>query len=427
MLKNAKDAIATVPKRSITGSSLGLLLSLVLFVPSLTLYLGLASSMALGASVMAIIVIVIFVAPKAAHPYAIGAGRISIGVLILLILFVLSLHLMIATFIHPVDLVRATQSLVPLGLIMLAGYGMGRLLLAVRDATVEWAVYLCFAFMCGFGVLAASGYVLPISVIYFKPVFPYTEPSHFALAFLPLLLFGCVNLTGSARLTLLVSGLLMGWALESLTLLAGWLLIALICLRSNVIIFLLLFLALLGTQLETSYYLDRLNFSLDTENLSALVYLQGWQFITESITLSKGWGLGFQQLGVQGSNVIAADIIYSVLGNYSNLLDGGFTFAKITSEFGVFSLPLIILYTVLVLRAARHLRAKSLRASKRVPAITLAQCFVVCYTIELFVRGTGYFSGTTILLVASITTLSLKPLRGRLSISKHEGCGALSH
>jgi hypothetical protein len=409
MHNSVNDVIVSAPTWSLKAITLGLLLSLVLVVPSLAFYFGLASSMALGASVMSIIVIGVCTKLRAARPYQIWVGRISSCVLILLVLIVISLHFVIATFILPVDLERATQSLVPLALILLAGYGMGGVLLTVRDTAIDRAVYLCFALMCGVGLLAASGFVPTGSEIYFKPVFPYTEPSHFALAFLPLLLFGCVSLTGSTKLVLLVSGLAMGWALESLTLLAGWLMIALICLRNRAILFLLVILVLVGAQLDISYYLDRLDFGNNTKNLSTLVYLQGWQLITESLTLSNVWGLGFQQLGVHGSNVIAADEIFSILGGNSNLLDGGFTFAKIVSEFGVLSLPLMVLYIAFVLNAARHLRWKSLRASKEVSAITLAQCVVVCFIIELFVRGSGYFSGTTLLLAASVTTLSLRP------------------
>jgi hypothetical protein len=259
------------------------------------------------------------------------------------------------------------------------------------------------------GFLAAGGYVSPISANYFKPVFPFTEPSFFALALLPLLMFGCVSLSGSAKVAMLVSAVVISLALESLTFMAGWLLIILICFRSISIIFVLIALTLLATQLDISYYLDRLGFSADTKNLSTLVYLQGWQLIPESLRLSMGWGLGFQQLGIQGSSVIAAESINSILGNDANLLDGGFTFAKITSEFGALSLLIIMLYLPLALRAARHLRCKSLGAGREAPALTLAQCVVVCFTIELFIRGSGYFGGTTLLLAASVTILSIRP------------------
>jgi hypothetical protein len=41
------------------------------------------------------------------------------------------------------------------------------------------------------------------------------------------------------------------------------------------------------------------------------------------------------------------------------------------------------------------------------PAVDFARCVIVSFVLELVIRGTGYFSGTTILLVAGLTTLSI--------------------
>ncbi len=365
--------------------------------------------MALGASGMAILVICVVVLRTVIRSDKFRAGWTSLSVLILLTLAGILVHLAVADFIQPVDLARAIQSLVPLSLVLLAGYGMACLFATARDADVERAVYLCFGLMCGVGLLAALGYAPPNSSNYFKPVFPFTEPSHFALVSLSLLMYSCVSLSGSAKFAVLVGGFATAWTLENLTFMAGFFLVALICLRSIVIIFLLTVLALLATQIDISYYLDRLDISIDSTNLSALVYLQGLQLIFESLRLTMGWGLGFQQLGVHGTNVLAADSINSILGNDSNLLDGGFAFAKITSEFGALSILPIMLYVQIFFRAARHLRYKSIGKSKEVPALTLAQCVVVCFSIEIFVRGSGYFSGSTILLASSIAILSIRP------------------
>jgi hypothetical protein len=156
--------------------------------------------------------------------------------------------------------------------------------------------------------------------------------------------------------------------------------------------------------LDTSYYTDRLDFSEDTTNLSTIIYIQGWQLIGESLTNSNGWGLGFQQLGLRGTEVPAADIIFNLVQGYGNVLDGGFTFAKVVSEFGVLGFVAIGIYLRWFWTSFRQLR----RAARSVPADTarmFAQCSIVSYFIELFVRGTGYFNGTTVLLVASFWIL----------------------
>jgi len=157
----------------------------------------------------------------------------------------------------------------------------------------------------------------------------------------------------------------------------------------------------LASQLDLSYYLSRLDFSGEAQNLSTVVYIQGWQLIPESLARSGGWGLGFQQLGRHGTDVPASDIIFALVGGYGNVLDGGFTFAKIISEFGVFGLLLIGLYLVIVWRSIRHLRYAAKGIENRA-CNTFAQCVIVSYLIELFIRGAGYFTGTAILLVASL-------------------------
>jgi hypothetical protein len=160
-----------------------------------------------------------------------------------------------------------------------------------------------------------------------------------------------------------------------------------------------------------NYYVGRINFSEDTRNLSTVIYIQGWQLIGESLANSGGWGLGFQQLGLRGTNVPAADTIFNLVQGYGNVLDGGFTFAKVVSEFGVFGFVAVGIYIVLAWRTFRQLR----RAARGVPsgaARMFAQCIVVSFLIELFVRGTGYFNGTTVYLVTSLWILYAAKTRG---------------
>jgi len=384
---------------------LGGLLALVLFLPTLTFYIGVATSMALGACAVAVVVIL----ASLSRFQTFGSARLSIGALIAMALAAVLVHLVIAALMRPVDVVRASLSLIPLVLVLLSGFCLGRLMRAGRHAATEGAVYFCLALSCVSGLVALFGLVPPNSGAYFKPVFPFTEPSHFALSFLPVFMYACVRLNGRAKVAVLLGGLFMGWSLESLTLIVGWLLVAFICVRKSSIALMLAALALLGTQLDLSYYLDRLDFGGDAQNVSALVYVQGWQLVVESLGESSGWGLGLQQLGVQGSHVEAADLIFATLGESSNLLDGGFTFAKLVSEFGVLGLLLTISYLVLAHRCALALRCSSRGSLEEMPATTLAQCVVVCFLVEMFVRGEGYFSGTTLLLCAAVTILSMQP------------------
>jgi hypothetical protein len=399
----------SLARRLSPGLSIGLLLPVVLCVPSLLLYLGLASSMALGACVAALVVLGLHLAVRHATPDARWATRLSIAAIIVLLVATIVLHLLVAAVLRPVDPTRAGLSLIPLALMLTAGYGLGQLLCSARARAVDAAVYSSLWLLSALSLAAVAGLVPPLSDSFFKPVFPYTEPSHFALAFVPLLMYGSVRLRGRARLGLLAIGLAIGWALESLTLMAGWLLIATVCLRKTASLALLGLVALAATQLDTSYYLDRLDFGGEDQNLSTLVYVQGWQLMVESLRLSSGWGLGFQQLGVRGTGVDASDLIYAVLGENSNLLDGGFALSKIVSEFGAFGPLLILAYLSIAWRAAKGLRLTSQGAQlPHQPAVVLARCVVVSFGIELLVRGAGYFSGSTLLLVAALTILSIR-------------------
>jgi hypothetical protein len=158
-----------------------------------------------------------------------------------------------------------------------------------------------------------------------------------------------------------------------------------------------------GLPLELAYFTDRLDFSATTLNLSNLVYVQGWEQIQESLGWTSGWGVGFQQMGFRETEAAAARLIRFIMGGDDlNVLDGGFVFAKIVSEFGVFGVLLTVIFLV---EAARCIRA--LRAQRGGAAATLASCIVVSYGIDMFVRGTGYFVESTLLFVAAVTALMI--------------------
>ena len=224
-----------------------------------------------------------------------------------------------------------------------------------------------------------------------------------ALTFIPLLMYCCTSSTGRNRWAALLLGAMVAGVLQNLTLVVGWLLVFLICVRGFALPALAAVLALVISQLDLSYYLNRLDFSGEVQNLSNAVYLQGWQLIDESLTNSGNWGLGFQQLGVQGSETPATQLIYTLTGgNYSNLLDGGFTFAKLVSEFGWVGGILTALYLFRAWKAISALRSSAHGSNATNSALMFANSVIASYLIELFIRGTGYFTGTAILLTGSL-------------------------
>jgi hypothetical protein len=230
-------------------------------------------------------------------------------------------------------------------------------------------------------------------------MFPFTETSHWALAFAPVFVYRCIKSEGHARSFWLSFGFIVAIVLQSATFLIACVLAALVCRR-------LLLAGLIGAVLAIGvapfaleYFTSRL--AGGEANLSTLVYVQGWQLMAEALTRSFGWGVGFQQLGVQGTNVSAADAIYLLASiDALNVLDGGFVFAKLSAEFGVLGILLGAVFLFVAGRSILVLRRRRERA-----AIMFARCVMVCFCVDMFARGTGYFSGSTLLAITAISIL----------------------
>ena len=180
----------------------------------------------------------------------------------------------------------------------------------------------------------------------------------------------------------------------------------LITLRPMHILVLLLLLVPDALSVDLSYYVTRLDFSDNNQNLSSLVFLQGWQLMDESLVVTHYIGRGFQQLGQAVTDVPpAAQLIYALLQNSLNLFDGGFNLAKVVSELGAIGVALALVFGRIVWSAIATLRAAliSPRKAAEIPAARrFAAAIIVGYLIEMLVRGVGYFSPSGLLLVASL-------------------------
>jgi len=92
-----QNAAGASSKEPLPSAIFSILLPLLLLTPPLFFYLGLASSMALGACAAAVIVAMVFVTRRRPSPYT-GrrAPRLTIGAMILLTVVVVCLHFTIA-------------------------------------------------------------------------------------------------------------------------------------------------------------------------------------------------------------------------------------------------------------------------------------------------------------------------------------------
>jgi hypothetical protein len=154
---------------------------------------------------------------------------------------------------------------------------------------------------------------------------------------------------------------------------------------------------------DLTYYTSRINFlDLDNYNLSALVYIQGWQMVIESWRQTFGVGLGFQQMGFGNSDVGVSHLIQEIAGESLNLNDGGFTFAKIVSEFGVLGCLAIFFYVFLAVESLLLVRLSASSETNLPPIFLLSASFLIGYGVELFVRGAGYFTPTGLIGLAAL-------------------------
>jgi hypothetical protein len=332
-------------------------------------------------------------------------------------------HTIVAGAIQPLDLERWAETLVPLAFLLFGGMTLGLQIERCSHAQVDTAIRTSFWLLCAVIALRLVG-AEPASAPWPKAMFPYTETSHFSLAFGPVLMYQCVSARRSRAPWWVLLGFVLGLTLQSLNLLICCVLIAAACRRLTVAAVLGLVILIGGLPLELAYFTQRIDFSSDTRNLSALVYIQGWEQVFESMTWSSGWGVGFEQLGFRESEATAAAVIRSLSGGEdSNMMDGGFVFAKFASEFGAIGVLLSLVYVVTASRCLRALRNRRSGAG-----ITFARCVVVAYGVDMFARGTGYFVESTLLFVAALTVLWLhrEPQSVSAPISSAKSSGLLS-
>lgn len=223
-----------------------------------------------------------------------------------------------------------------------------------------------------------------------KPAGLFSEPSHLALVLAPLLIYACAIESRLHRL-FLVFFLVWSLLIENLTTLSVVTLSFLVLFRFSLSRMILLFLLISGfvfTDLE--YFTSRLVISSESENLSVLVLLQGWDLAMAMLDETSNWGGGFQQFGfIDVSGDITAKI--ALLSEDSlNLFDGGSTASKLVGEFGVFAFAGLVIYAVLFLWAFRKLRQVRVHPMQG-GRLFLISC-LFAFVIELFVRGVGYFS-----------------------------------
>jgi hypothetical protein len=258
--------------------------------------------------------------------------------------------------------------------------------------------------LIGFYILITIGCISVILInkglVSNKSMLLFTEPSHYAITLMPFL-FYVVYVDKRMGIFYLIIVIALSFLVQNLTLIVGSLLIALTVYFRRIWLF-LLFMSIvlfLTSFVDMSYFLDRVNLS-NINNLSVLVFLSGWERAYLSFIHSYGLGLGFQQLGIVGDMGEYQVLIRKILDNEAGLnqFDGGSLGSKLIAEFGLLGIFFIMIYLFYVYKIFISVSKHEVKSAKNI----YFQGVFLMFSIELFVRGMGYFSLTSFLFLSSI-------------------------
>ena len=395
-------------RKPFSSVAIGLILLSTVALPSLVLMVFHTSSMAAGLLLILGLYICMFLALSVIGRkfQSLGAGALLIAVVMGVIMF----QSIISLLAHDdFDFERFSQTYLFLIIFLLGAFSFVLLAQKVPKFQTNFAVRLVFYVLLLSSIAAILNF-RPFSSGQSKPVFFFSEPSHFALNFLPFLLYMTVTSSPKMKLLLLLLSYAIALLLENLTLVFGITLIVGLVIPLRRLLFLspIAVMLILFTAVNLDYYSSRVDFSSDNQNLSTLVYLSGWERAYLSFNDTFGLGIGFQQFGIIGNRGEKMESLGALGVENLNLLDGGSVAPKFIGEFGLVGVAMLLAYLFYFAKSARWLRKISLGevALQARPRVFFLSCFVM-YCIDLFVRGTGYFSSSGFLFVASLMWIIL--------------------
>lgn len=322
--------------------------------------------------------------------------------------FVVLVHLLFANAVNNdprFDVGRAVLSLLLFGVILLSIPTVCDAIMASdgRATTGARVMTALFVISAVFSLLQIQP---PTPSLGAKPTFPYTEPSFLGFSLPAILIMTSARSALLPRAGLILLFLVLGYALSNVTIVTACVLAATATLPLSWVASGAIAFVIGAASLDLSYYADRLDFDwVNSNNISSLVYVQGWQMLQEALNKTYGWGLGFQQLGVVYTNVPASIRLNALLGRDANLQDGGFILSKLGGEFGLLGAALIAIYVYVAARSFIKLRSAALGRSALSDGELFARSCVVGYTIEIIIRGSSYFTGTFVLMLAGLLYL----------------------
>lgn len=375
------------------------------FLPGLPPYLGIVSSRAIGMIGAASIAMLIM---GVAYAYAVKARNLTLldtparGLIIVTgCAAAIIVHGIIVSRFEPLDVRRFSVSLVPLVFMLGAASAVGSALRHASTEQIDSALWIAFWSFAAVIALRAFG-LEPLGTAYSHPMFPFSETSEFALAFGPVYLYRTVRAQGPSQYLWLVFGLAAAVLLRSATLMVFAAGAAMLCRRLLLAFALSAIPIAAGAAVHLTYFTSRADISSHSSSISALVYLQGWEFVYHYLYKSDGLGLGFQQLGVHPPS-LAISVLIKTLNNgkYLNTMDGSFLFSKLASEGGILGIAIGCAYLLGCWREIRRVRSGSVLSHD-----LFASCVLIGFGVDMFIRAPGYFFGQPLLFLGALWSLS---------------------
>ncbi len=242
-----------------------------------------------------------------------------------------------------------------------------------------------------------------------KQMLIFSEPSHFSVVFGPFFIYKM--LSSSHRFKHLFLCLIIAFALKSVTLIAFALMGSLVSEKRYGILQILGAICFIGALVSFVLYfsdffafiLDRALLSADSQNLSVLVFLSGYERAYLTMSESYLLGVGFQQMGIIGPLGQFQEAIMRLTDGFTmNKLDGGSLFSKLTTEFGIFGIFVTLAYILKAIRIFIVSRELSTYYSRE---LFYSASFLSLF-ILIFIRSVNYFSPSCILFVIALIGLS---------------------
>lgn len=370
-----------------------LLLAAVMFLPAGVCYLFTGTSHSAGTAIASGLIL-LAVAWHTPAPEAL----VPLG----LIVVALSVHLALALGLTSDQSTRAISSIALFGLVFLAAYTFAKWLFVRAPIVINRTTTFLRIIMIVVAIASVIGVQPPGINDWEKSTFPFTEPSHYALIFTPLLLDAAVKSRRWRRYAWIGLGYLIAFFLKNLSLAVGTTLVALVTLPLLQIAIGAIVAPMILLSIDLSYFTDRLDFTTQTTNLSTLVYIQGWELVIDSMKRSLGWGIGFQQLGYGPIRSTASEMIFQLTQFDLNLQDGGFVSAKLISEFGIFGATMVAGFVFIAVRAALTLRMVAHGSIPHLSGRDFALSIIVGYSIDMFARGVAYFTASSALFLTAL-------------------------